>query len=308
MRIVVNGIDVMVGWAEVEVSLDKLTRQFTIKNTEDEQSFFPDDEVEIYNNAGILLIKGVIEYVGVEQERKYSYAGRNNAKYIVDCYADKTIQFSESQTVQTVLEEVAGNFDLKIIGEAKMPKDAIKTILIGDNFGESFMKMAKSSGQVLTSDALGNIEIEKEPSEGTEIFLYGQNIRGRTFKADTTNEYDRYVVVCQSNYLTKQSQEIDVQGEFGEGKFVKVIRSEDNLTEKECEALAEKEYYKDRRRSVEYSVEVDNDIFVDVNTKYMVTDNVAKINIMMKVKKYVATLDGNTDKLVVTFEKTKEDD
>lgn len=307
MRIVINGNDVMVGWAEVEVSLDNLTRQFTIKNTEDEQSFFPDDEVEIYNNSGTLLIKGVIEYVGVEQERKYSYAGRNNAKYIVDCYADRTIQFSESQTVQTVLEEVAGNFDLKIIGEAKMPKDAIKTILIGDNFGESFMKMAKSSGQVLTSDALGNVEIEKEPSEGTEIFLYGQNIRGRTFKADTTNEYDRYVVVSQSNYLTKQSQEVNVQGEFGEGKFVKVIRSEDNLTEKECEELAEKEYYKDRRRSVEYSVEVDNDIFVDVNTKYMVTDKVAKINIMMKVKSYVATLDSNTDKLVVTFEKTKDD-
>lgn len=306
MRIVINGNDVMVGWCEVRVSLDSLTRQFTIKNTEDKQSFFPGHEVEIYNNSDTLLIKGNIEYVGVEQERKYSYAGRNNAKYIVDCYADKTIQFSEGQTVQTVLEEVARNFDLKVFGEARMPKDAIKTILIGDNFGESFMKIAKSSGQVLTSDALGNIEIEKKPSEGAEIFLYGKNIRSRTFKADTTNEYDRYVVVGQSNYLTKQSQEVNVQGEFGKGKFVKVIRSEDNLTEKECQKLAEKEYYKDRRKSVEYSVEVDNDIFVDVNTKYMVTDKVAGINMMMKVKSYVATLDSSTDKLVVTFEKTKD--
>ena len=308
MRIVVGGIDVMVSWAEVEISLDKLTRQFTIKNTEDEQSFFLDDEVEIYNALGILLIKGSIEYVGIEQERTYNYAGRNNAKYIVDCYADKTIQFSESQTVQTVLEEVAGNFDLQIIGEAKMPKDTIKTILIGDNFGESFMKIARSSGQILTSDALGNIEIKKEPSEGTEVFLYGSNIRGRTFKADTTNEYNKYVVVSQSNYLTKQSQEVDIRGEFGEGKFVKVIRSEDNLTEKECEVLAEKEYYKDRRRSLEYSVKINNDISVDVNTKYMITDDVAKINSMMNVKKCVTTLDGSTSELVVTFEKTKEND
>ena len=85
-----------------------------------------------------------------------------------------------------------------------------------------------------------------------------------------------------------------------------MIRSEDNLTAKECEELAEKEYWKDRRRSVEYSVEVDNDIEIDVNTEYMVTDAVAGIAMMMKVKKFVATLDQSTDKLVATFEKKKE--
>jgi len=306
MRVVVNGMDVAVKWAEVDVSIDKMTRQFTIKNTEDAQSFFTGDEVEMYTNTGVLLVKGEIEYVSTEQEREFVYAGRNNAKYIVDCFADKTIQFSENQTVQSVLEEVAGWFDLSVKGEAKMPKEAIKTIMIGDELGKAFMKIAKSAGQVITSDAEGNIEIEAEPQAGTAIFVYGENIRGRTFKADTTNEYDRYIVVCQSNYLTSKKQEIDVQGEYGEGKFVKVIRSEDNLTAKECEELAEKEYWKDRRRSVEYSVEVDNDIEIDVNTEYMVTDVVAGIAMMMKVKKFVATLDASTDKLVATFEKKKE--
>jgi len=306
VRVVVNGVDVMIGWAEVDVSIDKLTRQFVIKNTEDEQSFFLGDDVEIYSGAGVLLIKGKIEYVSIEQEREFMYAGRNNAKYIVDCFADKTIQFSESQTLQSVLEEVAGNFGLKIIGKAKMPKDAIKTILIGDNLGESFMKIARSAGQVLTSDAEGNIEIESEPKDGRAVFVYGENIRSRTFKVDTTNEYDRYVVVSQSNYLIKQSQEVDVKGEYGRGKFVKVIRSEDNLTVKECEQLAENEYWKDRRRSFEYSAEVDGDIEVHVNAQYMVTDSVANINNMMKVKGYVATLGDNTDKLVLTFEKMRE--
>lgn len=306
MRVVVNGMDVAVKWAEVDVSIDKMTRQFTIKNTEDAQSFFTGDEVEMYTNNGVLLIKGEIEYVSTEQEREFVYAGRNNAKYIVDCFADKTIQFSENQTVQAVLEEVAGWFDLLVKGEAKMPKEAIKTIMIGDELGKVFMKIAKSAGQVITSDAEGNIEIEAEPQAGAAIFVYGENIRGRTFKADTTNEYDRYIVVCQSNYLTSKKQEIDVQGEYGEGKFVKVIRSEDNLTAKECEELAEKEYWKDRRRSVEYSVEVDNDIEIDVNTEYMVTDVAVGIAMMMKVKKFVATLDASTDKLVATFEKKKE--
>ena len=306
MRVVVNGIDCMVGWVQVEVSIDELTRQFTISNTEDEQSFYLEDEVEIYNNTGTLLIKGNIEYISIGEERKYIYAGRNNAKYIVDCYADKTIQFTERQTVQAVLEEVACNFGLKIIGEAKMPEESIKTILMGENFGESFIKIARSSGQVLTSDAEGNIVIEQESAEGEGVFVYGENIRARTFKVDTTSEYDKYVVVCQSNYLTKQDQDVEVRGEFGSGKFVKVIRSEDNLTIKECEELAEKEYWKDRRKSIEYTVEVDSDMFVDVNSKHMVTDKLAKINGIMNVKKYIATLDSGTDKLVVTFENTKD--
>ena len=71
MRVVVNGVDVMIGWAEVDVSIDKLTRQFVIKNTEDEQAFFIDDDVEIYNDAGVLLIKGQVEYVSIEQEREF---------------------------------------------------------------------------------------------------------------------------------------------------------------------------------------------------------------------------------------------
>ena len=306
MRVVVNGVDCMVSWVEVEVSIDKLTRQFTVSNIEDEQSFYIEDEVEIYNNAGTLLIRGCIEYIGIDEERRYIYAGRNNAKYIVDCYADKTIQFSESQTVQAVLEEIAGNFGLKIIGQAKMPKDSIKTILIGDNFGKWLMKVARSSGQVLTSDAEGNIVIEQESAEGEEVFVYGDNIRNRTFKVDTTSEYDRYIVVCQSNYLTKQDQEVDVRGEFGSGKFVKVIRSEDNLTIKECEELAKKEYWRDRRKSIEYVVEIDSTVFVNVNTKYTVSDRLAKVDSVMNVKRYVATLDGGTDRVVVTFESVKD--
>lgn len=305
MKVVVNGVNSSVGRVEVEVSIDELTRQFTIRNTEDLPSFYLDDEVEIYNSVGVLLIKGVIEYIAVEQERDYIYAGRNNAKYIVDCYADKTIQFSESQTVQTVLEEIAGRFDLKVIGQAKMPSNSIKTILVGDNFGKSLMKMARSSGQVLTSDAEGNIEIEQEPSDGVGSFVYGENIRSRAFKSDITIEYDKYLVVSQSNYLTNQSQEVDVRGEFGSGKFVKVICSEDNLTIKECEELAEKEYWKDRRKSIEYVAEIDSHVFVDVNTKYAVIDKLININAIMNVKKYVAILDANTDKLIVTFENIK---
>jgi prophage tail gpP-like protein len=291
-----------VKFAEVDVSIDKMTRQFTLKNTEYSQSFFIGDDVEIYANNGILIMKGEIEYVSIK-EKNHVYAGRNNAKYIVDCFADKTIQFSENQTVQSVLEEVASWFDLKVFGKAKMPKETIKTILIGDSLGESFMKIAKSSGQVITSDAEGNIVIESESQDGVIQFVYGENIRSRTFREDATNEYDRYIVVSQSNYLTSKDQDVDVQGEFGDGKFVKVIRSEDNLTIEECENLAENEYWKDRRRSIEYSVEVDNDIEIELNHEHFITDVVAGISTTMNLKGFVSTFDQRTDKLVVKFEK-----
>lgn len=323
MRVVINGMDTPVKWAEAKVSLDEMTRQFTIKNTEDFQSIFKGDEVELYNNVGTLIVKGDVEYIGLESEREFIYAGRNNAKYIVDCYADKTIQFSESQSVQSVLEEVAGWFDLKVIGTARMPKEAVEKILIGDELGESFIKIAKNSGQVLTSDAEGNIVIESEPKQGDVRFVYGENIRSRSFKMNTTNEYDRYIVVSQSNkdkgveaseskepkkkgVKKKKKQDVDIQGEYGSGKFVKVIKSEDNLTKAECEELAKKEYEKDRRKSVEYEVEVDAEIDVDVNVEYLITDTVAGIEMYMNVKEFVMTLDDDTDKLVVVFEKRRQ--
>ncbi len=308
MRVVINGMDTPVQWAEVDVDLDSLARQFTIRNTEKEQSIFKGDEVELYNNSGVLLIKAEVEYISLEAEYEWSYAGRNNAKYIVDCFADKTIQFSEGQTVQSVLSEVAGWFGLTVKGEAKMPKEAVEKILIGDELGEAFMKIAKNAGQVLTSDAEGNIIIESEPNQGEAKFVYGQNIRSRSFKMDTTTEYDRYVVVAQSNKDKggKSKQDVDIQGQYGEGKFVKVIRSEDNLTAKECEELAKKEYEKDRRRSIEYEVEVDSDIEIEVNHQYMVTDTTAGIEMFMNVKQFTVTLDEDTDKMVVVFEKRKE--
>lgn len=308
MRVVVNGMDTPVKWAEVDVSLDNLTRQFTIRNTEDTQSIFKGDSVEMYSNSGVLLIKGDVEYIGLEAECEFSYAGRNNAKYIVDCFSDKTIQFSEGQTVQSVLSEVAGWFNLTVTGTAKMPEEAVEKILIGDELGDAFMTIAKNAGQVLTSDAEGNIVIESEPSEGEASFVYGENIRSRSFKTNTTNEYDRYVVVAQSNKDKgkKGEEEVDIQGQYGEGKFVKVIKSEDNLTLKECEELAKTEYEKDRRRSVEYEVEVDSEIEVDINHEYMITDTVAGIEMYMNVRQFIVTLDEDTDKMIVVFEKRRQ--
>jgi prophage tail gpP-like protein len=301
MRVVINGDDVAVGWVEVVIDADKITRSFTIANTESQQSIFTGDDVEIYNNNGLLLIEAEVEYNGIEQEKKFIYAGRNRAKYIVDCDSDKTIQFSEKQTVQSVLTEIAGKFGLTVKGIAKMPEESAKTILIGDNLGKVFIEIAKESGQIITSDAEGNIIIEGEPEKGNIEFIYGQNIRSRIFKIDTTKEYDRYLVISQSSY--KKTQDANIKGEYGKGDFVKVIRSKESLTIKECEELAKKQYQKDRRRSLEYTVEADNNLDIDVNQVCKVTDLTAGIDTGLKIKKIIATMDDKTDKIVITFDR-----
>lgn len=295
MKIIADGKNILVGRARVDISINTITRQFTISNKESEQSLFIGQDVEIFNDQGNLLIKGEIEYFSVNGYT-FEYAGRNAAKYIVDCHSDKTIQFSESQDVQAVLEEVAGKFGLEVIGTARMPENSSQTILIGELLGEAFIKVAKSTGQIITSDATGNIVLLPEPAASTLELVYGENIRERTYVHNTTQEYDRYLVVCQS------FEEPEIMGEYGSGDFVKVMVMEDDLTEVECENLAKNEFFKDRRKSVIYAAEVDETLNLDVNVTHKITDKVSGIASVMNVKELIYTMDSKESKITAKFE------
>jgi len=305
MRVVINRAEVQLAFVEVKISIDKLTRQFTIKDVNDLPDFYLGDDVLIYDETGALLVAGEIEYVGIEQERTFVYAGRNAAKYVVDSFAEKTIQFVEGQNLANVLSPVAKGFGLRVHGSAIMPKDIKNTILVGDNLGKAFMNLAKYSAVILTSDAKGDIYIEEGSPEGGAKLEYGENIRKREYKQDTTLGYDRYVVVSQSNYIMNPKQDVNVKGSFGTGKSVKVIRANSNLTIRECNALAEREYKKDRRKSLIYKVDVDRSLGVQVNHVYSIIDKVANINYRMRAKEVVLTIDAKTDKTIATFERLR---
>ena len=132
MIVVVNGEEVNFKSVTVDVNKDEITRQFCIINNEEKPSFFKGDIVQIFNNNRTLLIEGDIEYVKMKGETSKHYTGRNRAKYLVDCYSEETIQFSEALTVQTVLEEITSKFGLKVIGDAEMPKETLPKIEIGE--------------------------------------------------------------------------------------------------------------------------------------------------------------------------------
>lgn len=302
MRAVVNGNYVQLSFIEVKVSIDQLTRQFTLKDTGDSAKFSMGDDVSIYDGDE-LLVSGVIEYIGIEQERTFVYAGRNATRYIVDSYAESTTQFSEGQSLNDVLTPIANKFGIRVKGNAAMPNDVKNTILVGDSLGKVFMSLAKYSSVILTSDAEGAIHIEESSPHGDIELEYGRNVRKREYHEDTTLGHDRYVVVSQSNYLVTSSQDVDVRGSFGSGKSLKVIRANSNLSVSDCGALAKTEYGKDRRKSLTYKVEVDRSLGIQVNHVYSVIDKVADINYRMRAKEVIMTLDAKTDRSTVTLEK-----
>jgi len=311
MIVVVNGEEIEFKSVVVDVNSDEIVRQFCIINNEEGPSLSKGDVVQIFNNKRVLLIEGDIEHIKMKAETSKHYTGRNKAKYLVDCYAEKTIQFSESLTVQTVIEEVASKFGLKVTGDAKMPKETLPKIEIGEMYGDSLMDILESAGQIITSDAQGNIEIETEPEEMDLEFIYGENIRSRDLEEDCTVEYDRCIVVAQSAYeklrLAKRSKiKAQVKGEYGKGDFVRVIKSKDALTEDECEKMAKKEWEKDHRSALKYTVEVDNEYEIDIHKAYKVIDKGAKLNEMLVIQSFSASSSESEDVLKVRFERKND--
>ena len=305
MNIVVNDINLEVQSATVEASLDNLTRQFTMTLTESQGGFKLGDSVEVYDSGGELLIKSEIEFISAENNL-FTYAGRNATRLLVDSYANETIQFTTGSQLESVFSNIASKFDISVLGTAKAPVEQIKTILIGDNYGEALMALAKSSGQFIYSNGLGDLVIEDSASLGDLVFRYGQNIRSRVFVNDATQLYSRYVVVSQSNYNVNQSQDVQVVGEFGTGEPSKVFLSQDNLTAPECTAQAGIEYYRDARRSINYQGILDSSTPVELNTKYQIIDTSVGVDLELKATRLVYNLSESEDSLVATFEMTNE--
>src|SRR5574343_529798 len=139
MKVLVNGIEKKFNEIETFEDIGSVARQFTIVEKAEKQNHKKDE----------------IEYIEASLDDKTSefvYAGRNKAKYIVDCYADKTTQFSNGQKINTVLSEIASSFGIQVIGDAEMPKQDMKTILIGDKIIDAFLEIANSTGKIITSD------------------------------------------------------------------------------------------------------------------------------------------------------------
>lgn len=306
MKILVNGIEYKFNEVETLEDIGSVARQFTLVEKSEKQNFNIDDIVEIYDDFEKLVIKASIEYIEANLDDKTSefiYAGRNDAKFIVDCYADKTTQFSQGQKINTVLSEIATPFGLQVIGDAQLPQQDIKTILIGDKIIDAFLEIAESAGKILTSDAQGNILIEFEAkNKSDKILQFGTNIIKRKFINDTTQLYDKYTTVSQSNYLVKQQQDVFVKGEYGSGKFTKVKVVKNCLTTQECENVSQIDYKKDVRKTFKYIATINN-IQLETNTQYFIKDTQLNINEQMNCKTIQHIKKEDVKETIAIFEK-----
>lgn len=310
MKVLVNGVEKKFNEIETFEDIGSVARQFTLVEKSEKQNLIIDDVVEIYDDFGKLVIKGEIEYIEANLDdatSEFVYAGRNKAKYIVDCYADKTTQFSQGQKINTVLSEIASKFDLEVIGDAEMPKQDMKTILIGNKIIDAFLEIANSVGKIITSDAKGNLLIEFEAKDKSETILeFGTNIVKRKFVNDTTKVFDKYVTVTQSNYLAEQTQDVFIKGVYGEGKFVKTKVLQNCLTAQECENISKIQYKKDMRKSYTYTATI-NTVEIDVNTQYFIKDTQLGINEQMNCKSLMNIVTENTKETIAVFEKVLND-
>jgi len=306
MIVVVNGSKI--GYKEVSVSssLNEITRQFHLEITEEKRTLKEGDSVKIFTKDKILLIDAVIEYIQNNGSFTNIYIGRNKARFLVDCYAEKTIQFKLGDNLRSVLGDICGIFNIAVSGDASMPKYDRQKIEIGNKYGDWAVRVAQKAGQVITSDAVGNIEITGEPIKTEYVYRYGWNIRNREYKLDTTTQYDRYVIVAQNGVkrkLGKGNIDISNTGEFGDGEFVKVIVLNETMTQEECKKRAKTEYIRDRRKSLSYTIEVDNNIDVAVNKKYQIIDEHLGISEYMRLKSFEALAGENVDRLILRFER-----
>lgn len=310
MKALVNGIEKKFNEIETFEDIGSIARQFTLVEKAEKQNLFVDDVIEIYNDFGKLVIKGEVEYIEANLDDKISefiYAGRNKAKYIVDCYADKTTQFSQGQKINTVLSEIASKFGLEVVGDAEMPKQDMKTILIGNKIIDAFLEIANSVGKIITSDAIGNLLIEFEANDKSNTILeFGTNIVKRKFIQDTTKVFDQYITVAQSNYLAEQTQDVFIKGVYGQGKFIKTKVLQNCLTSQECEKISKIEYKKDVRKSYTYTATI-NTVEIDVNTQYFIKDTQLGINEQMNCKSLMNIIRENVKETIAVFEKVLND-
>lgn len=324
MTVVVNGRVISVQQARVYATLNELTRRFMIILTEDGYSLSLGDKVEFYS-IGIssrLLFSGTIEKINaggevntgaVEEDdrstaikKQVIYSGRNYASRLIKSQSSTTEQFTtglsdfSGLSSSYVFGDIMKKVGLSINGSFSLPKTFRPILRAGDSYGKFLMHMAQLSGKIVTSDAEGNVIVLDEATSYSPIsFERGKNIRDCVYEENTDTLTDKYVVLSQS----LDSPDTYVKGEYGDGDTETVVIAPAFLTRDQCDKLARAEYNKAIRRSFQYSIEVDIDAPVELNSIYKVVDHEVGVDEMLVLWKITYVYGVGISKLWLGFKK-----
>lgn len=289
MILIINGIPTLYNSLNLTISINNIARELSFAIKEILPSHKIGDKVIV--NYGKDLFVGEIEKIECSNG-SYTYAGRNNAKYLIDAYADKTIQFNKHNTINKVYNDFASKYGLKVIGDAKLGKEADRTLNIGDNLIDKLLEYAQEAGKIVYSDAQGNLHIgfNADGSGGTV-----KEFEDLNYSEEQT--YSKYVVASQKN--GKYSFDYDIKGEFGKGKRVKVIVANNGLDKAECEKLAETEHKKDIRRS--FNLNLKTFQFLEINKTYNILD--VRVKETLNCKNIDISIDEDNFTILADFER-----
>ncbi len=301
MRIIKNNEEISVEYARIESNINGLARFFTIMNQSEHPIFNINDDIEFYHNNELFLT-ATLEYINLSNQNKFTYMGRNKARLLIDSEAPKTYQFSESQDLKTIIEELIKDFEINIEGSGFIPLKSQKTVEIGDNLGESIVLLANNSGQRITSDAYGNLIILEDPIQSDSNLEYGENVLSRRFTLNSSKIAEKYIIISQSDPML-EGLEVNRQGFFGDGNFTKIINSPFSLNEEECQKLSEFYYNKNNRENIIYIANIDPSYDFSLNNLVNIKDSGLGLNQVMKIFSKKIIFSKNDYRVIIGLQK-----
>jgi len=277
MRITINNKFILYSSIEFTADNTQLARSFKITIQDNTIAYNVLDDVSIYHMDQLALC-GVIEAVEFEQDNNASvvvYYGRSNARYAIDSYVDKTYQITPKQNLAKALNTLISKYGIKAYGSYIMPTDASYIFNAGDKVGHNILKLCANVGVFITTDATGNILLNKDYTKSDLVLEYGANIISREYIVRVDNLYDSYSVISQF-------KDRDTTAHLGNKTHKKVIYANSNLTNIECLELAKFMHLKDKLNSKLYTITTDETL--ELNSSYKVIDKPLKLEAYLKVR------------------------
>lgn len=328
IRLEVNGVEYeKFTSASVEIRLDALSNAFSFTAVATGNSKPP---FKVGSACRILVgddvvMTGYIEIIDGSydsQSHSITYRGRDKTADVVDSNIASLSDFGTSISLKTVIEKVLnhiGATNIKVIDNVK-PKNfnPAATKLApepGDNAFNFIEKFARKRQVILTSDADGNIVIEKTPGAVMDTALQNflgasnNNIISASFSYDETGRYNVYKMTSGLNpsTLTGSTSSADVvnqkstiiDADIRTGRQLAFV-PESSFSISEGDKRASWESRVRRARGQLYSVTVQGhkpeglDELWQVNRVVAVIDDFADIRTGMLINSVVYNFDENS--------------
>ena len=298
---------------EVELSVTTLVRSFVIvvaRPNNEPLPFKGGEEIKIKDGSTVIC-DGFIDVVSPsysKTEHTVTLQGRSRAQDLVDsALTPLTINADISLTkcIQLAIDQIGINLSVtnNVTGleDFNAAEDRIGNE-VGENAFLFIDKLARKRQVLLTSDAVGNISIERSGSlmlsESIINTIGGSgNVISGEATYNTSKRYNKYIVMSQLNtttpdYSSSEDSTVDQQGLSVDTQFTRprqfVIQSEKASSGDQCQKRADWQNNIARANSRIYLATIKG-VVTSINALQFINDEFAGINEIMLIKSITIT-------------------